>query len=35
MQYEETYDAIARSEDEEELKEIYTRYLGDTQAEPD
>ena len=35
MQYEETYDAIARSEDEEELKEIYARYLGDTQAELD
>ena len=32
MQYEETYNAIARSEDEEELREIYAKYLGDTQA---
>ena len=32
MQYEETYNAVARSEDEEELREIYAKYLGDIQA---
>ena len=32
MLYEEVYDTVARSEDEEELREIYAKYLGDTQA---
>ena len=32
MQYEEVYDTAARSEDAEELREIYAQYLGDTQA---
>ena len=33
MQFEETYDTIGRSEDAEDLREIYARYLGETQAE--
>lgn len=32
MLYEEVYDTVARSEDAEELREIYAQYLGDTQA---